>query len=286
MIEQTVNRPDAMPETMTSRRTPSAAVRSYWYLVVLCAVLAAGCGAVYAFKRTPSYTASARLSTVSVNTSNSASLAGSLESAQALASTFARVTQTSHVVDAVAAALHTTPAWVAQHVTGTPIPSSPFVRIDADASRPEIAMTAANVALTALTTYARRLIGPPSGDALLATVRADAVRLSAAQAVLGHLKGKALGGTPSPDLQSKIDRATADAAVAQTRLSGAQLAYTQQAGTQSSERQQIASSRALTATSDRRQTAEIAILLGLLVGAVLGVAAAMALGTRATAPAV
>ena len=91
---------------------------------------------MYAFKRPPIYTASARVSAMNVNTANSASAAGSLESAQELASTYARVVQTSRVIRAVASAVHTTPAWAVQHVSGTPIPNSPFVRIDANASTP------------------------------------------------------------------------------------------------------------------------------------------------------
>ena len=204
----------------------------------------------------PIYTASARLSAVNVNTANSASAAGSLESAQELASTYARVVQTSRVIQAVASALHTTPAWAVQHVSGTPIPNSPFVRIDANASTPAVAITAANAALKALTPYVRKLTQPASGAPLLATVRAYALTLSRAESKLGHIKGQALGGTPSPGLQTQIDNATADVAEAQTRLSGAESAYTLQAENQPGVREAIATSSALIATSDRKQVAE------------------------------
>jgi hypothetical protein len=280
MIEQTREQQDAMPVITTQRPATGRAIGRYWYVVLVCAVLGAGCGAVYAFKRAPVYTATARLSALNVNTANSAGTAGSLEAAQELAGTYARVVQTSQVTQAVASALHTTPAWAFQHVSGTPIPDSPFVRIDANASTPGTAITAANAALKALIPYARKLTQLPSGAPLLATVRADAVKLGRAQSQLGLVKGRALGATPSPALQNQINNATANVAAAQTRLTGAEDAYMQQAATQASTRQAIATSSALSATGDRKQVAQIAILLGLLVGAVVGVAAAMALAAR------
>ena len=280
MIEQTLERHDAMPVTTTKRPATSRAIRRYWYVVLVCILLGGGCGAVYALKRAPVYTATARLSALNVNTANSAGTAGSLESAVELASTYASVVQTSQVTQAVASALHTTPAWAFQHVSGTPIPNSPFVRIDANASMAATAITAANAALKALIPYARKLTQLPSGAPLLATVRADALKLGHAQSELGHLKSQTLGATASPGLQNQINDATANVTAAQTRLEGAASAYTQQTATQASTRQAIATSSALSATSDREQVAQIAILLGLLSGAVVGVAAAMALGAR------
>ena len=171
-----------MPDTLTERPTAFRAIRRYWYLVLICAVLGAACGAVYAFKRPPVYTATARMSAVAVNASNAASLAGSLEAAQGLASTFARVVQSTTVVDPVAKALHTTPAWVAAHVSGTPVPTSPFVSISANASTAGVAKTAANTALTALAGYAHRLLNTQSSStSLLNTVHQYAVALSRAE---------------------------------------------------------------------------------------------------------
>jgi Chain length determinant protein len=281
MIEQTLESETLMRAPTTERPSTGRAISRYWYVVLVCVVLGAACGAVYAFKRPPVYTASARLSALNVNTALSAGTAGSLETAQELAGTYARVVQTSQVTQAVASALHTTPAWAFQHVTATPIPNSPFVRIDANASTPATAMTAANAALKALLPYVRQLTLLPSGAPLLATVRADALKLGRAQSQLGVLRGQAAATTtPSTGLQQRINAATANVAVAQTRLDGAQEAYTEQATTQASARQAIATSRALIATSDRKQVAQVAILLGLLVGLVIGVAAAMALAAR------
>ncbi len=91
-----------MPETVFERPTTLRAIRRYWYIVLICAVLAAACGGVYALKRAPVYSATARLSAISVNASNAASLAGSLQAAQELANTFARVVQSTGVADQVA----------------------------------------------------------------------------------------------------------------------------------------------------------------------------------------
>ena len=119
----------------------------------------------------------------------------------------------------------------------------------------------------------------------MATIRSESLALSRAESHLGHLKGQAaraqtLGLTPttSPGLQNQIDAATAQVTEAQTQLSGAQSAYENLAAAQASERTSVTASPATIATSDRKQVAEIAILLGLLVGGLVGVAGAVALG--------
>jgi hypothetical protein len=284
-----------MPETVFERPTTFRAILRHWYIVLICAVLGAACGGVYAFKRPPVYTATARLSAISVNASNAASLAGSLEAGQELAGTFARVVQSSQVANAVAKALHTTPQWAAAHVSGTPVPTSPFVMINANASSPPIAKTAANAALKAVDQYARNLLSASSGaPAMLAKIRQYSIRAARAENHLGHLKGQAAGQarrasllgetstTPSPGLQKQIEQATAEVADAQAQLTGAQSAYTQQAENQLGSRQTVSSSQALTAASDRRQVAQIAILLGLLCGLLVGIAGATAIASRST----
>ena len=282
-----------MPETVFERPTTLRAVLRYWYIVLICAVLGAACGGVYAFKRPPVYTATARLSAISVNASNAASLAGSLEAAQELAGTFARVVQSTQVASAVASALHTTPQWAAAHVSGTPVPASPFVMISANASSAGIAKTAANAALKSVDQYARKLVSASSSaPAMLAKVRDYSIQVTRAENHLGHLKGQAarqaqqaslLGTTsttPTPGLQKQIEQATADVVYAQAQLTGAQSAYTQQAENQLGSRQTVTSSQALTATNDRKQVAEIAILLGLLCGLLIGIAGAALIASR------
>jgi uncharacterized protein involved in exopolysaccharide biosynthesis len=300
-----------MPETVFERPTALRAIRRHWYLVLICALLGAACGAVFAFKRPPIYTATSRLSAVAVNASNAASLAGSLQAAQDLADTFARVVQSAQVTNAVAKALHTTPAWVAANVSGTPVPSSPFVAISANASTAGVAKTAANTALTALRGYARHLLATSSGmSALLASIHQYSLQVSHAQTDLGHLKSQAqreiqnqnqnqnqslTSGqtvttrqtvtTPSPRMQAQIDEASAKVTEAETQLSGAQAAYTAQAENGLTARQAVAVSPASSATNDRTQVAQIAILLGLLIGGLIGIAGAVALGSRSARPA-
>jgi hypothetical protein len=283
------------PQIVFERPTTFHAIRRYWYLVLICGILAAACGGVYAFKRPPVYTATSRMSAVAVNASNAASLAGSLEAAQVLTQTFARVVQSTQVTHTVARALRTTPAWVASHVSATPVPSSPFVAISANASSSRIAVTAANAALPALSGYARHLLATSSGSAaLLASVRQHSLQLSRAENDVGQLKRRAqaeiqnqaltsgqTATTASPRMQRQIDEATARVTQAQTQLSGAQAAYTQQSENALTSRQAVTVSPASGATSDRKQVAQIAILLGLLTGMLIGIAAAVALASRA-----
>lgn len=283
------------PETVLERPTTLQDIRRYWYLVLICAVLGAGCGGVYALERPPVYTATSRMSAVSLNASNAASVAGSLEADQGLADTFARVVQSATVTNAVANALHTTPAWVADHLSGTPVPSSPFVSISANASTPGVALTAANAALTALRGYARYLLNTSSGSSsLLDSVRQYGLQLSRAEDDVTRLKSQAQiqiashtltagkPATPDPTMQREIDDAMATVTEAQTQLNAAQAVYVQQSENSLTSRLAVAVAPASSATSDRKQVAQIAILFGLLVGGVIGVAAVMALGATAS----
>ena len=67
MIEDRLDTDNSCPKPYPSDRRALLAIRRYWYLVLICAVLAGGAGAVYAFKRPPVYTASSRLAALSVN---------------------------------------------------------------------------------------------------------------------------------------------------------------------------------------------------------------------------
>jgi capsular polysaccharide biosynthesis protein len=288
MIDDEVHTEPTLPPAMFERPTALSSLRRYWYLVIICAALAGGVGAVYAFKRPPVYTASSRLAAFSINNANAASVAGSLQAGVGLASTFAREVQSSPVIDAVAAALNTTPAWVGQHLSGTPIPSSPIVRIDANASNPQVAIKSANTALKSITTYAQRLLATTSNTAsVLATIRKDSLTLTKADTRVTLLKSQAGrqqtatgSSTPSAGLQKQIDNATADVTEAQTRLSADQAAYSNIAAEQASGRTAVTPTEATAAPSDRKQVAQVAILLGLVIGGLIGAAAALGLAPR------
>ena len=112
---------------------------------------------------------------------------------------------------------------------------------------------------------------------------------------MGHLKGQAQrdvsrsdcgrdATTPAPACSSRSTRRPPTVTEAQTQLNGAQAAYTQQAENQLGSRQAVAVSPASIATNDRKQVAQIAILFGLLVGVLIGVAAVMALASRTSRP--
>jgi capsular polysaccharide biosynthesis protein len=288
MLDDEVDTRQSMTQAIFERPTALSSLRRYWYLVIVCALLAAGVGAVYAFKRPPVYTASSRLAAFSINNSNAASVAGSLQAGTGLASTFAREVQSTRIVKAVAAALNTTPAWVGQHLSGTPIPDSPIVRIDANASTPGVAITSTNTALKSLTSYAQRLLANSSNTTtIMSTIRTDSIALSQAENQVAHLKGQAQrqesntgATTPSPGLQKQTDSATAVVTQAQTRLSADQSAYASVAAEQAGGRTAITPTQATVASSDRKQVAQVAILLGLVIGGLIGGAGALWLAGR------
>ena len=230
-------------ETVFERPTAFRAIRRYWYLSssVRCSGLPAA--AVYAFKRPPVYTATSRLSAMSVNMPRTPLLlAGSLQAAQELAGTFARVVQSSEVAEPWPT--RCTPRRHGRRPRQRHTGAGQPVRDDhATASSGTVATKAANAALTASTPYARKLLGASSGgSALLATIRADSIALARARRISGSSRARrsrdvVVGGgnrdpnNPRPHAPAS-DRAgdrcggrRADAA------QGAQAAYTAQART-------------------------------------------------------
>ena len=194
MTEQTLDLQDTMPRTAIERPTTMRAIRRYWYLVLVCAVLGAGCGAVYAFKRPQVYTASARLSAISVNDANSASLAGSLEAAQELASTFAR--------DRPEFAGHTGGGHGAAHNARVGLrarerdadPEQPLRQSRRNRLKARDRHRRGERSAQGAHRYARKLVTLQAGSpSLLASIGADAVQLSHAQAALARLKAQSQG---------------------------------------------------------------------------------------------
>ena len=77
-------------------------------------------------------------------------------------------------------------------MSGTPVPTSPFVTISANASTPGVAIKGANAALKAVDAYARKLVSASSGGpALLSKVHAESIQVTKAQSALDRLKSQA-----------------------------------------------------------------------------------------------
>ena len=275
------------PKPFSSARRTLRAIGRYWYLVLICAVLGGR------LRRGVRFQARAGLHRDRATVGDQRqrlqcrALAGSLQAAQELASTFARVVQSTEVANRVAKALHTTPAWAIAHLSGTPVPTSPFVMISANAGehrgRPDGGergaegrrrrTRASSSARPRAAALLPRFAPTPSSSRVLRTISGSSRAEAARRRLVRPLAGNRDPTTPDPRLQHQIEQATADcrrrADAAQRR---AVRVHCSRHENQLGSRQTVTSSRAVSATNDRKQVAQIAILFGLLVGLLIGVA--------------
>src|SRR5262249_28848812 len=133
--------------------SPSYALRRYWLLLFVCAVMLAAGGVAAGIQRTPVYTASAQLGVGTTNANTPQALGGFASSAPTLAAAYSRAIVAQNVVGPVASKLHLTADAVRSKVVASVVPQTPVLRIDATASSSAQAVALANASSTALVNY-------------------------------------------------------------------------------------------------------------------------------------
>ena len=128
-------------------------VRRYWYLVLAPIMLFVAVAAVAAEKRTPRYTAEARLMVGRLNISTPGAVAGFAQAAQDLAAAYPLVIDATGVIDPLAHRFHTTPAKIRNEISSSQVPSSPIIRVFATGSTPRFVIALANDASQQLLDY-------------------------------------------------------------------------------------------------------------------------------------
>jgi uncharacterized protein involved in exopolysaccharide biosynthesis len=240
-----------------------AAVRRYWLLALLPVIASVAVVGVVAAKRSPKYSAEARLIVGRLNVSTPAAISGYAQAATDLASTYPLVIDADGVVGPVARQLHMSKAAVRSALTATSVPGSSIVRIDTTASSARRAIDLANAASGALVSYLTNLNrNDPDAARLLH-------ELSAANLAYEHAAAQVPPPTGRP-LDATGQRLKANAATARAEVSGLTSAYQQTVlnGAVSSILQPVSS--ASSATSDKKSKLEIALLAALIGGAILG----------------
>ena len=244
-----------------------AALRRYWLLALLPVVVLVPVVGIVAAKRTPRYSAEARLIVGRLNISTPGAVAGFAQAAQDLASTYPLVIYADGVINRVARRLHMKPAAVRNGISATSVPDSSIVRVDATGNSASQAIDLANAASAALVSYLGSFnSNDPDVARLQKALLAANVAYERAAALVVPANGQPLNST--------VQHLKAHADTARTEVEGLTNAYQQTLLNEavSSLLQPVSSAHG--ATSDKKSKLEIALLAALIAGAILGVALA------------
>src|SRR4051812_31651094 len=135
------------------------ALRRYWFIPLLLAIVLGAAGYAYARTKTVVYTASAQLAVGTTNVNTPQALGGFAASGPTLAAAYSRAVYADQVTQPIASKLGRSQGSVRGHLNATVIPTTPVIRVDATGSSAGDAITLANAAADRLASYAGTLNG-------------------------------------------------------------------------------------------------------------------------------
>jgi hypothetical protein len=246
-----------------------AAITRNKLLVCAFAAVFAVLGVAYGFSRPKTYTASATLQVGQVNP-NSPGFYGYEQSAASLASTFSHAVEAEPVLGAVQRKLKLAPSVAAARLSSEPLPVSPAFRVIATGPTAVAAIDLTNVAAKAVIAYEGESNNAnPEASSLLREYRDAAVQLRHAAI---HLTRLSHDKDASPEA---LTAAEAEKSADLVRIKAISDAYVGAIGSQAPRSGLVSLvAGATSASSDHSAKAERYGFIGLLVGIVLGFAAA------------
>jgi len=216
---RTNSRPGDYPPAFAHPPSPLQAVARHPLLALLPIVLLIGAAIAVSSQRKPAYSAESRVAIGSFSPSEQ-SAPGAAYAGTQFASAYARAITAEDVVRPVAQATHLAPGEVSSHLSATPVPDSPFLRIQATGATAQQAEGLASAATGALTDYVRR-----SGATNAQTSRL-LQRFRAAQAKADQAAAKESSEKKPADEKSPVAKLTSGSPlshVAAARRSAAEL---------------------------------------------------------------
>ncbi len=240
-------------------------VRRYWYLVLVPIVVFVAAAAVAAEKRTPRYTAEARLMVGRLNMSTPGAVAGFAQAAQDLASAYPLAIDATGVVGPLARQFHTTPAQIRNEISSSQVPSSPIVRVFATGSSPRQAVSLANAAGNQLVSFLGTF-NQDNPDVARLLQEDSAAQVGYQRDLAGLQAASKQTGPLSPQGQKLAAAVNVDKLVTTSLGNDYQIAL--QTGTVTSLLAPL--QFADTATSDKRSTLQIALFAALVTGLLAG----------------
>ena len=253
-------------------------VRDHWVLVLTPVIVLMAVAGVFAFQRTPTYTAESRLTLGQLDVA--AQAPSYVTAAQGLAATYAQAIHAGNVTRPAAKALHITPVEASKRLLATPVGQTPLFLIDAKGPSATQAVKLANAASRAMVRYVDGLNASAAGveSSLAAYQRASTQQhrtsLAVAQAQVAYARH------PSVHTRRALARTL-------QRSDSAKLRATVLAGVYGNAKRVGATSNVLqilapanSAASDRSSMAQKLLFIAALAGLSIGMALAVRSGTR------
>jgi len=268
-----VQPPSAVPGSQLLR-----AARRHWFLALLPVLLFVGGAVALGLKRPPRYTATANLSVGHVYVANPTGIATIIDATQSLAAVYSRAIHSEEVLQGTRNRLGA--GSVSGSFNATPLPSSPLIKVTAESSSANEAVTLANASADALTVYVNKQVRDNSASTTLAErYRSASLEYRQALDTRNRLNRRYQRKQTRANKEAR-DRASAAADTALLRREALQASYEQavQGGTSSVSVESF--SRASSATSDRRSMMQILVFVGLLGGLAAGAALALLRAAR------
>lgn len=254
-----------------SRLTTGEALRASWGIVFVLVVFFVAAAAAIGLKRPPVYTAQARLSVGRIFVDNPAAVPGVLQASETLAANYSRLIGSTAVVARARSLARTGEGTL----TATPLPGSTLITVSAKASSTGVAVRLANAASTALMDYVNAQTKADGGAAsAFAAYKQAALGYERAVTAQNRLR-RTYGAFPSSSEERALAQASAATQAAALRRDSLAAAYQSIVTAGNSSPQIQPFSRASGATSDRRSTLELLVLVGLVTGLAIGAALAL-----------
>jgi len=262
----------------------SGALRRYWPAVVLCVLLLVGAAVALGLRRPPKYTATATLQVGHVYISNPAGVSTIIESTQTLAGVYSRTIHATSVQQDVARRLQRSSVHVSGALSATPLPSSPLIKVTAEATSAAGATALANAGANALQAYVNHQVRATDVTASLSRRYQEAALAYRRKKDTSDRLERRYELNPSRRNRNARDNAAAatDSALLTTDALKSSYEQAVAGGTASAVVESF--SRAGGATSDRSHTMQILVFVGLLGGIAAGAALALLGAYRATRP--
>jgi len=250
-----------------------AAIMRHKALIAVVSLLVALLGLAFGLLRSPTYEASATLQVGQVNP-NSPGFYSYVQSSSSLATAFSRSIYAAPVLGTVERKLGIPVERAAPRLTSEPIALSPAFRVIAEGGSEKEAMALANTAANAVIAYeAKANSADPQSAGLLGEYRDATKELRQA--------GERVASRKLGDSEQELLTAEAQRSAAKVRQKAIANAYIAAVGS-AAPRDGLVSllAGATTAKSDRNSKAQLFAFIGLLLGIVLGCAAAVLLERR------
>jgi len=260
------------------------ALYRHWVLVLLPVLVLVGGAVALGIKRPPKYKSTATLQVGHVYISNPAGVSTIIEATQTLAGVYSRTINASEVRQDVAQRLRRQSVSVSGGLSATPLPSTPLIKVTAEATSATGAAALANAGADSIVDYVNHEVRASDVTATL-TKRYK-------QAALEYRQKKDVSNRAERRYENHRTRknkrarnqAGADADSAQLAVQTLRASYQQavQGGIASAAVENF--QHAAGASSDRSRTMQILVFVGLLGGIAAGVALALLRTYRETRP--